>query len=540
MPEVTEKVKKEIEAYLKDASVNYTFYRWWIRNLAYVNRDAADTAAKNIYSKSQVEPYQSGYMNAKRYALRGAAEGKLSGLCQDVYADLQVKDKLKNDYFSVAQARIYYLSAACPAEFNRILSDFNVASVNELAKENTFEPSYAYDYEQKEYRGSIWQGVEKYFPEEKAVEILGRYICGNDEVIHGSYFGSNTFPEKYPIKCLCERFEKDLPTLDKAAASGFVTHVNYLDKCYPEQKQKHWRMRMTDWDQKITDRTYRGFMNIVKGQERIDSPTPIFDEKFKAFFTGTASTAEKLKDTMIDWSSGIESGKAFPLLQQALDSQDGALVQAALYAYSFYPSQYTPDIIRKLNYYESQRIYPDYLYAAYSLAKHDPAGEGSRSACVRSSAYHIDIIENRASSRYDQSFAFNALVTLDLCARVKDEGQYRKILNAIFERDSMGRYESFQKDLEEIILSNSIKVDKLLEKLFNSTDAIDSILGIRVAELIKYKLDSVQLEKMLNKDDAYVRLAAANYIKANKEHYQVLYTNMKKNTNKKVRSLVAG
>ena len=30
MPKVAERIKKEIEAYLKESSINYTFYRWWI------------------------------------------------------------------------------------------------------------------------------------------------------------------------------------------------------------------------------------------------------------------------------------------------------------------------------------------------------------------------------------------------------------------------------------------------------------------------------------------------------------------------------
>jgi len=226
MPKVANLIKREIEKYLTESSVNYAFYRWWIRNLSMVNRQAAEEILRNIYLKASIEPYKEHSKYEKQYALRGGVEGKLKGLCQTVYDDLLLKEKLKRDYFSIAQERIYYLSSACPVAFRKIVLQFNTVKIKEQMTKKTFEPSYAYDL--KDYRDSIWQGVEKYFPKDRAVKILGEYICDNEEVIRGAYAGSNVLPERYQIGCLCERINRDSQTLNKAAVSH---SVKYLDKC---------------------------------------------------------------------------------------------------------------------------------------------------------------------------------------------------------------------------------------------------------------------------------------------------------------------
>jgi hypothetical protein len=534
MPEVTNKIKNAIAAYLKDESVNYSFYRWWIRNLAYIDLNAANVTAIDIYSRSQIDPYKLDYRSdqdksiyAKRYVLRGAAEAKLIGLCEEVYTDLQPKDKIKRDFFSLAEERIHYLSAACPSEFN-------VTFVKDRAKSGQYEPSYGSDYGQNDFRDSIWRGVEAYFPKEPAVRILGQYICNNNEVILGAYGGGNVLPRKYLIPCLCERLEKDLLTVDKAAASRLT---DYLDRCYPERKQAHWRERMLDQDKQITDRTYTGLLSLVKGTKGYATPHTFHDGRFKAFFTGTTSTAESFKGTMIDWASGISADKAFPLLQQALNSRDQTMLRSALYAYSFYPSQYTSAIVVNLKGYSSQSVYPDYLYAAYSLAMSKPAESEGAAACKRAAAHHLNIIEGRALGRYEPGLAFNVLLNLDLCSRTGQDEEYLRLLNAIFTQNSMGRYESFQDDLEGIVLRSGVKLDRLIGTLTNADDGIDNIVGLRLAQIKMYQLDSELLRKLLINDDSYVRLAAANYIKANNNQYRALYISLKDNTNKKVRKL---
>lgn len=528
MPKVTSRIKDEIKTFMtedaKNMSCSYCNYDGWLRSLALIDKDEAEIWAKKLYLK----PYKqdSAYWeywgwefdSEKEAIIRGATEAKLTSLCTDVWNLLEQRLKHYSKESGINSedritGMIKYFYASCPVEINKLIHDQKTVPVS-------------------------LRDIDEYFPKDKAMQQMSARICDNEELINRIYTsgGFSYAPiKKNTLNCLCERFEKDLPSLNKSALHNIT---GYLDKCSPELKEKHRILNMNDWDREITDRTYQGLKNIVKGLELWDSPKPIYDEKFKAFFTGTTSSAQKFKGNMVDWTSGIESDKAFALLEHALNSQDEAMVQAALYAYSFYPSKYTPEIISKLKYYASQNIYPDYLYAAYSLSMNNPADEIVQSACAKSAAYQVNTIESHALNRYDQDFAFNVLVNLDICARVKDEENYRKIMSVIFERDSMGRYESFQRDLERIILSNSIRIDELVEKLLNSSDAVDIILGIRLAELRKYDLDSAQLEKMLNHDDSYVRLAAANYIKANKGQYSTLYNKLKDNTNKKVRKLI--
>jgi hypothetical protein len=146
MPRVAAMIRNEIEEYLEETSVNYTFYRWWIRNLSMVNRRAADNISQEIYAKASIEPYKEHSKDEKQYALRGAAEGKLKGLCRTVYDDVLMKENLKRDYFSTAQERIYYLSSACPGEFRKIVKHFDVGKTKkQMARKNAFEPSYGYD-----------------------------------------------------------------------------------------------------------------------------------------------------------------------------------------------------------------------------------------------------------------------------------------------------------------------------------------------------------------------------------------------------------
>ncbi len=514
MPKVTEKIKNEIEAYLKETSTSPYFYRWLVRNLSFVNRHSAEDVLRRIYSEEYEKNIDiNSYIEGKRAALRGAVEGRLNILCSDVYDDLQMKTNLKKDYFSIARARMFYLNSICPNEFNKIVSEFSVSATKAQMK-NIDNGG-----------GSIWQGVEDYFPINKAIQIFNEYICNNGGTINSIYY---TYPPKYPIKCLCERFEKDIHTLKN---TNLFILTEYLGKCYPAQKQGYRRISMPDWDREITDRSYQGLTNVLK---KYSPPIMIFEKKYRAFFLGT--TTDKFESTtMIDWYSGIDSNKAFPVLEQAANSQDQMMVRAALYSYSFYPSKYTPQIISQLKNFASHNKYPEYLYAAYSLAMNNPSDEIARSACRNAFAYHTNIINNRLMNRFDSEFAFNVLINLELSAKIKDEEQYLQLLNLIFMQNSLGRYELFQRDLERIITNNDIKIDKLIEELFSSADAFNIVLGIQLAQLKKYKLELKSLERMLSNDDSYVRLAAANYIKKNKENYIDLDKNLKNNSNIKIR-----
>lgn len=535
MPKVTSQIGESIELYMKEVSINYPFYRWRIRNLSFVNREAAESLAKEIYLKASVEPYKDTFKYEKQYALRGAAEGKLTSLCEDVFDDLRTKEKLRRDYFSVGQARIQYLSSSCPREFEKIVSGFDVNALKQKMKSRSFESSYASDL--KNYRDSIWEGVEKYFPKDDAMRILSDYSCGNEELIQGVYMGWNVFPGRYPIRCLCERFERDLPSLNKATVSGLT---GYLDKCYPAEKESHERIKMDDWTREIADRTYQGMTFIVKGRRGFASPTPVYDERFRAFFLGSASASNRFKGRE-DWSRGISSDKAFPLLDRATTSQEDSMRQAGLFAYSFYPAEHTSDIVERLKAHAASKKFPEYLYAVYSLATSNPRERLLQDACTASANFHLKTIEERSLARYESEFAFNLLTTLDLCGKIGDKQNYRRILSVIMKPGAVGRYELFKNDLERIIVANSnMDLGNIILGLFNSNLACEIVLGIRLAELNNfYVLNPSRLKTLLNHDNSYVRLAAAKYIKGKKERFEDLFEGMKSNTNRKVRSLAS-
>ena len=532
MPTITGKLKSEIETLLSEESKAYFFYRWWISNLAFVDREKAEVLAKDLYAKvKKSTKYET--RDAKKYILRGATEAKLTGLCEDVYADLKVKEDLPRDYFSVGEYRIKYLYSACPSLMTEYVSNFDVQRLKEIEKTGRFEAVYGYGSDAKDSRDSIMQGVEKYFPRDEAIKILGNYYCGNDEVIESIYRGSDLFPKKYPINCLCETFKNDLPNLKQTTVSNLA---DYLNSCYPGSAGKYKSKRTPDWDREVSDRTYLGFLHVVKESKVYKLPKILWKQRLRAFFLGESPPSAGLEGE-IDWADGTDSKSAFALLGQALASDDEVMRQAALLGYSFYPDKYTDEIVAKLKSYRTAEKYPEYLYATYSLAVHNPKEPAVRKAYTKVLRRHLEAIEERHLIEDKSEFVFNTLITLELSAMLEDRENYLKLLDLILRSDTIGGFEAFQQYLEEIISANTIELDEIIRQLINSSRPVDKIIGIRIAELKKYSLNHDIVQTLLSHDDSYVRLAAAKYIVANKEKYTGLFNSLKQNTNRKVRNL---
>ncbi len=197
-----------------------------------------------------------------------------------------------------------------------------------------------------------------------------------------------------------------------------------------------------------------------------------------------------------------------------------------------------PDSASILKEYVSSGQYPENLYAAYSFSIAHADDPVLRTTCTNAADHNLGLIESRNPKRFDQGVALNTVLTLGLCSQVKDEQTYLKVLDVLFDRDAVGRYGRFQNDVERIIVSNNFSHDNLIERLTKSLDVINRIVGIRLAEIKGYSLDTVYLGEQLLHDDAYVRLAAAKYVTQNKEKYAGLYNILSQNTNRRVRDLV--
>jgi hypothetical protein len=492
MPKVAALIKKQIETYLEEASVNYAYYRWWIRNLALVNRQAAEITLQEIYTKASIEPYKENSKYEKRHALQGGAEGKLKGLCLRVSDDVQIRTYMQRDYFSIAKERINYLKSSCPAQFKRLVTTFNAEGLRALISQGTFEASYGYD--NNDYNDSIWEGIDLYFPKERTEKIKNDYFCGTE--------GAGT------LRIKCRNTAKE------------------------EQGSKG-----AESPREIRERIYRVLFYIVKDRQRASSEVRIYDNEYRLFFLGSADAAERTKYNAADWTAKLGSDKALPVLHEALHSSDQAMVRAGLYALSFYPELLSTEVMNTLREHVSLGKYPDYLYAAYSLSTGNPADTGLQGICAKAADYHLRIIESRGLQRFDRSFAFSAVLTLDLCSLTKEEQMYKTVLNALFEQNSAGRYDRFQSDIERIITRNNMVVDPLIEKLTKSPDVVDTIVGLRLAELKQYPLGQAYLEEKLGHDDSYVRVAAAKYVLVNKERYMELHKKLPNNTNRRVRDL---
>jgi hypothetical protein len=210
------------------------------------------------------------------------------------------------------------------------------------------------------YSNLFWIGITKYFPKDKVEKI----VCKDDNKIIIENASLSNIP---PIKCVCEVAEKRLSSRSLSSAWNITYvdqgHLEYLNTCYPSKKEQNRKFFVTIPEREISSRSYLGFEIISKG----DLAISLWDERFRAFFLGSSRISEKLKG-MVDWSNGIRTDKAFPLLEQALDSRDEKMQQVALYAYSFYPDELTKELKEKLRLFASQEKFPDYLYAAYSLA----------------------------------------------------------------------------------------------------------------------------------------------------------------------------
>ncbi len=283
MPKVTKEIRKKIETYLKDESDNYTFYRWYIRNLSLVNRRIADKALQDIYEKASVEPYKEQSKYEKRYALQGGSEGKLKGLCAIVYSDLQIKQEMKRDYFSVAKERLHYLKSSCPSEFSRLVSTFKATNLREPIAQRKYEASYGYD--NRDYKDSIWEGINEYFPKDKAKKIIDGYFCGSEG------------PGDLNIRC-----GKDTP------------------KTQPVKKALEERV--------YPDRTYQILSGIVITDEDSAHNHSLADDRFHAFFAGEDADSRTSKRNASNWSTKLEFDKALPILQAALSSGDPNMVRA--------------------------------------------------------------------------------------------------------------------------------------------------------------------------------------------------------------------
>ena len=532
MPRVTRQIKEDLEAYLKQVSTIYPYYRWWIRSLSYIEKGSAERAAAAIYKTASIEPYKKNSEYEKRYVLRGASDGKLTGLCRGVYNDLKIREPLKRDYLSVGKERIAYLYSSCPREFKQFVSNFNTTMLKTIIKNGSFEYNYGFGFD---FRDSIWQGIEKYFPEDKAIPILEEHYCGNEKVIQRVYGSSTIFSERYPIKCLCETFKKELKNISIGRVFG---RFDYLIKCFPQMKDIYREMRMTEWDREITNRSYRGFSFLLKGSEGYASGRPIFDESLRAFFLGSAPEDKTIKGSMIDWSRSVEPEVGLIFLKGALSSKDQKKHLAALYLYSFYPDHLTDEIIQNLEHHSKQGLFPDSLYAGYSLGRSNPRNPVLQSVCSNSTSRIIKIIEERQLKRYEALFGFDVILALEVCSIAGEEKYYLELLDSILQPLAIGRYETFQEDLERVISTSIYTPSGTIERMFSSRRPDKIIVGIRLAKLRKYSLDWKKLETLVNHEDSFVRLAAAKYIIAYKEEYGNLFSKLGKNTNRKVRSLI--
>ena len=524
MPIVTSKIEDKIKHFLrKESKRGHRYYSWWIQNLAAIDKKEAERLSKHLYSKAREK-------DEKNKILIGAAGARLTELCSEVYEDLRIKDDLKRDYFSAGPSRIIYLNSSCPAQMQEFIADFDYDFLKEKERDRYFEPNYSYGMD---FRDSIWEAITKYFPEEKTNEIWTKNICSQTDKKKPPRL--LYLPNKVPLNCICERLEEYI------SSGGHVRspQIDYLESCYPEKRDEYHRLRMTATDRAITDKTYQGFFSMAMGPKRrngYESPMPLWDVRFRAFFLGSGVGSKKLKG-YIDWSVGMNSDKALPLLDQALNSDEENMRQAALYAYSFYPGLQINQIMRKLRYYASQDKFPEYLYAAYSISASSPHDSVISAACKKSAKYHINEINSRSLARSKSRFAFNALLTLQTCGAASDNKNYLKLLELILKDRNLGRYDTFMMDLERIILSTDISVNDLISEMIESSDSIDIITAIRLAQLKGHLLNSKHLEILLENDDSYVRLATAKYIISRKEDYPAIFGRLMENSNRRVRNL---
>lgn len=523
MPKVTKRIKNKIKHFLKkESKKGHSYYSWWIQNLAAIDRKEAEKLSKDLYSKA-TDKYE------KESILKGSAESKLINLCSNVYDDLKIKDKLKSDYFSAGPYRIMYLNSSCPSQMHEFIAGFDANFLKEKEKDRYFEPNYGYGMD---FRQSIWESIIKYFPLNKVKQIICPDIKG-ESAIH--------YLNRPPIKCVCEAAENYLSSR-KVVSGRSYTYIDdgvikYLKACYPDKEDEYKKLSMPVVDGEISERSYKGLEYIIKGERHVVSEIPLWDERYRAFFLGSSAESIKLKGH-IDWAHGISSEKAFSLLTQVLNSNEEEMHQAALYAYSFYPAKLTNEIIGNLRNYASQDKFPEYLYAAYSISISDPSDLTIRTVCTKSAKYHINEIDSRSLSRSESIFAFNLLLTLQICGATKDDKNYLKLLELILQHRNIGQYDTFKDDLERIISLTDISLQNLIVKIFQSDDPINIIIALRLAELKRYSLDPERLKILIEHDDSYVRLAVVKYIISQKEQFWDILRMLKKNTNRRVRNLV--
>jgi hypothetical protein len=156
-------------------------------------------------------------------------------------------------------------------------------------------------------------------------------------------------PPQFTIKYLCERFEKDLPTMTPYGASNLV---NYLNTCYPELKDSHERYRQTELGQGAGTRTYEAFSNMTrekKGNE-YHFPVPVSDKRFQAFFHVTENSQQKTQEAEGPMRT-IEKETGFSIIRQGLNAPDILVQQAALYAFVWFPNNRPADLTEAVRRY---------------------------------------------------------------------------------------------------------------------------------------------------------------------------------------------
>ncbi len=530
MPEVTAKIKIELEKRLKQTVKNASTNRWIIRNLALINPNEAETLAFRMYGDKSLD------LQAKQQLLEGAGEGKVTALCKPVADEMKISNQMKRDFFTLGYYKIKYLKDSCPGEFLNQVNSFDAKLLRESMNDGS-KFDLMYGYSNNSYNFSVWSAITKFFPEDRANDILNDYYRNNEEVIKTIY-GYNGFGY---CSYLCERFQKDLPTMNKS----YVHKVNdFLKKCAPEKAAEHARMKMDDEELALNDRTYRGFEIVTQNAGR-DNLTNIFmpSTKFVAFFKG--SQPDKSLAGNIDWSHGINAESALPHIKKGIYSENTFVRQAAFYAASYYAKEMDEELLRTLRSTAAGNKYPENLFAAYALSLRscEPV---TTEAAARIGNDLLTRLQERRYSRTPQ-FAFASMLTLELASVAGNEQIYRNLLDFMLQPEAMGRYdnfrndyanyETFRQDLARIIEQTPFSVDNLITARIGSNRSLDIVIACKLAGMKSVIIDKKRLEVLLEHDDSNVRRAAAEYISSRKDIFPEFQRQMQINSNRWVRKL---